>query len=350
MIEILGPTYRYRGEILTEPEMILIRDHHYDDIDHCFHVKTLLDNSACDAHQHLLISDSVFHSDEIHPYKLLCLPIYLAQQSEQFVLKDIQPNWNNKTAAFNFMINKPRPNREFLLLLIKHFELTNYTYSLCWKNTKIKKAHLLANVKSEFYKKIIENTQTDIPEKIYAFGHEVFLDQGLHSGNATNSENYMKLLRPTVFEPSCVSLITEPTFYERETFMTEKTIMAVYGGTLPIWVGGWGIPESMRQLGFDVFDDIVDHSYEHMVDPWDRVYHAVEKNLHLLKNIKVTQEFIKNNHARLQHNVDLINSNVFQKHITDKIAKYSPATQKLLGSIMGGQGFQNQLPNNYKLW
>jgi len=131
MIEILGPTYRYRGEILTEPEVILIRDHHYDDIDHCFHVKTLLDNSACDAHQHLLISDSVLHSNEIHPYKLLCLPIYLAQQSEQFVLKDIQPNWNNKTAAFNFMINKPRPNREFLLLLIKHFELTNYTYSLC---------------------------------------------------------------------------------------------------------------------------------------------------------------------------------------------------------------------------
>jgi hypothetical protein len=350
MIEILGPTYRYRDEILTEPEVILIRDHHYDDINHCFHVKTLLDHSACDPQQHLLISDSVLHSEEIHPYKLLCLPIFLAQQSDQFTLKKIKTNWNNKTAAFGFMINKPRPNREFLLLLIKHFGLTNYTYSLCWKNTEIKKAHLLANVKLESHKKIIENTQSNIPKKAHIFGHEVLLDQGLHSGNITNSEIYTKLLQSTVFEPSCISLITEPTFYERETFMTEKTIMAMYGGTLPIWVGGWGIPKSMRQLGFDVFDDIVDHGYEHMEDPWDRVYHAVEKNLHLLKDIKVTQQFLKNNHDRLQHNVDLINSNVFQKHITDKIEKYDPATQRLLKSITQGQGFKNHLPKNYKLW
>jgi hypothetical protein len=350
MIEILGPTYRYHGEILDKPEIILIRDHHYDGIGHCFHVKTLLDNSTCDPQQHFLISDSVLHSDEIHPYKLLCLPIYLAQQSDQFVLKNIQPNWNNKTAAFNFMINKPRPNREFLLLLIKHFGLDNYTYSLCWKNTKIKKAHLLANVKLEFYKKIIENTQSDIFEKAYTFGHEVFLDQGLRSVHVTNAENYAGLLQSTVFEPSCVSLITETIFYERETFITEKTIMAMYGGTLPIWVGGWGIPTFMQSLGFDVFDDIIDHSYQHVADPWDRVYQSVEKNLHLLKDTKLTQEFIKNNHSRLQHNVNLINDNIFQNHITNQIAKYDPAFQEFLKSIMQGQGFQDQLPRGYKLW
>lgn len=76
----------------------------------------------------------------------------------------------------------------------------------------------------------------------------------------------------------------------------------------------------------------------------------MEKNLHLLKDVKVTQEFIKNNNNRLQHNVDLINRNVFQIHINDKIVKYNPATQKLLKSIMGGQGFRNRLPSNYKLY
>jgi hypothetical protein len=208
----------------------------------------------------------------------------------------------------------------------------------------------LSNVKSDFYKKIIENNQTDIQEKSYTFGHEIFLDQGLRSGSVTNAENYTKLLQSSVFEPSCISLITEPVFYERETFVTEKTIMAIYGGTLPIWVGGWGVPNGMRQLGFDVFDDIVDHSYEHMADPWDRTYFAVKKNLHLLTDSKVTQEFIKNNYNRLQHNVDLINGNVFQKHTTDQIVKHNPVMQKIFKSIMRGQGFQNQLPNSYKLW
>jgi len=334
MIEILGPTYRYHGEILDKPEIILIRDHHYDDIGHCFHVKTLLDNSTCDPMSHFLISDHVNHSDEMYPYTLLCLPVFMAQQSSQFALKNIQSNWNNKTVAFNFMINKPRPNREFLLLLIKHFELDNYTYSLCWKNKNIKKAHLLANIGSEHYKQIIENTQSDIPERSYTFGHEVFLDQGLRYGQSKNVEVYTELLQSTVFEPSCVSLITEPCFYERETLITEKTIMAIYGGTLPVWVGGWGIPQNMRQLGFDVFDDIVDHSYEHMEDPWDRVYYAVEKNLHLLKDTKVTQEFIKRNHARLQHNMHLINSNVFQKYVINQIENYDPALQEFLKSIM----------------
>ena len=350
MIEILGPTYRYLGEILDQPEIILIRDHHYDDIDQCFHVKKLLDHSTCDPMQHLVISDHVNYSDEMHPYKLLCLPIFMAKESTLFALENIQPDWKNKTTAFNFMINKPRPNREFLLLLIKHFGLSDYTYSLCWKNKNIKKAHLLANVGLEFYKQIIENIQSDIPEKIYTIGHEVFLDQGLQYGQSSNAEVYTKLLQTTVFEPSCVSLITEPCFYERETLVTEKTIMALYGGTLPIWIGGWGIPDTMRQLGFDVFDDIVDHNYEHMPDPWDRVYHAVEKNLHLLKDTKITQEFMKNNHPRLQHNVDLINSNVFQKYITDKISKFNPVLQRLLESITQGQGFRNQLPSDYKLW
>jgi len=348
MIEILGPAYRYHGEILDRPEIIFVNDHQYDDEDCCFHVKTLLDNSACDAQQHFLIFNHMSHEDQLQHFNHVSLPIALVSQAKQFIQQNIQPNWNNKTAAFNFMINKPRHNREFLLLLIKHFELTNYTYSLCWKTTNLKRDHMIKNTTSEVYKKIIHDTLMDIPERTYTFGHEVFMDHGLRCGHVSNAENYVGLLQTTIFEPSCVSLITEPTFYEREIFMTEKTIMSIYSGTLPIWVGGWCIPNSLRQLGFDVFDDIVDHSYESMADPWDRAYYAVEKNLHLLKDTNITQEFIKNNHARLQHNVDLIKDNVFQKHMTKKINQYTGDLHNLLNTLT--QGYQYRRFSDYKLW
>ena len=46
MIELLGPTYKYNGEILTKPEFIWINDHCFDEQDQCFHVKKLLDSSS----------------------------------------------------------------------------------------------------------------------------------------------------------------------------------------------------------------------------------------------------------------------------------------------------------------
>jgi len=348
MIEIIGPTYRYNSEILDRPEIILVNDHQYDDDNHCFHVKTLLEHSACDPQQHFLIFNHMAHEDQLQHFNHVSLPICLVSLVKEFKQQHIKPNWNNKTAAFNFMINKPRHNREFLLLLIKHFGLDNYTYSLCWKTTNLKRDHMIRNTVSDVYQKIIHDTPIDIPEKTYTFGHEVFMEHGLKSGHVNNAKNYVGLLQTTVFEPSYVSLITEPCFYERETFMTEKTIMALYGGTLPIWIGGWGIPDSMRQLGFDVFDDIVDHGYQHLADPWDRAYWAIEKNLHLLKDTKITQEFMKNNHPRLQHNIDLLEQNVFLKYCVQKISQYTGTTHNLLNTIT--QGYRYRRFSDYKLW
>jgi len=334
MIDIFGPTYRYCDETLTKPEIIFVNDHHYDVDLSTFHIKNLLEHSTCDSQQHLLVFDHMAHEDQLQQFNHVSLPVFLAASAEEFAQQNIQPNWNNKTTCFNFMINKPRHNREFLLLLIKHFELVDYSYSLCWKTTNLKRNHMIRNTQSERYKKIIRDTPIDIPEKIYTFGHEVFMDHGLRYGHVKNSENYAGLLQSTVFEPSCVSLITEPSFYERETLQTEKTIMAMYGGTLPIWVGGWRIPQSLRQLGFDVFDDIVDHSYETLADPWDRAYYAVEKNLNLLRNPNLAKDFIATNYARLQHNINLLEQNVFLEYCIQKINTYDLNTRSVLIKIM----------------
>lgn len=288
MLKIHGPTYQYRGEILTTPEIILVEDHHYDEQDHCFHLEKLLNNQ-----EHTVIFDHIVQHDEF-----LTNPVYfpslMAREAYEFNQYNIIPNWSNKTRAFNFMINKPRPHRLLLLKIIKEHGLNNYYHSLCWK----------------------ESPAQSIAVTDYRLGDEIIMDQGLKNGNYPNAQTYQELLQKRVFEPTAVSLITEPAYYEKETIVTEKTIMAIYGGTIPIWVGGWRIPDYMQSQGFDIFNDVVDHSYQSLADPEQRCYRAIADNIHLLHNP------VHVDHDRLQYNLDLAKSNPWLDQVNSLIETY----------------------------
>jgi hypothetical protein len=84
-----------------------------------------------------------------------------------------------------------------------------------------------------------------------------------------------------------------------------------------------------------------------MVDPWDRAYYAVKKNLHLLRDVDRTRKFIQNNQARFQHNLDLVHRNVFMEDLVEKINQYDVKTQRVLREI--SRGFRYRLFDDYKL-
>jgi hypothetical protein len=317
MIEITGSNYVYDGRILNKPEVIFVQDHHYHEQDQCFYIKQLLDNSTCNPLDHQVVFDHVLiHDDILKDYNLIFYPALLAREEKEFNNQTIQTNWGVRSTTFNFMINKTRLHREFLLVLIKHFKLINYTYTLCWKNPSIQ-ASSLARL-TEKYQQLILDTPVDIKTKNFLLGQENLLDRGLQYKHIKNCENYQSFLQKEVFEPSCVSVITEPAFFEKESILTEKTIMSIYSGTLPIWLGGWRCADALRKFGFDVFDDIVDHSYQNMQDPFDRCYYAIQRNLHLLQDFDCANEFVQKNRLRFESNLQLLKSHVFQTAV-DKI-------------------------------
>lgn len=296
MLRILGPTYRYTGERIHN-EIVYIDDHCYDEASQSFPIKQLLVNNPGD---HLLVFDHLGHDDVLAEYPHVILPVYLAAEVEEFKRQKIQPNWSNKTHCFNFMINKPRLNRIRLLEYVEREQLTNRLYALPWRHSDY----------------------LSIPVTDYRMGEEVVLDQGVKNRHYPNALTYQQLLQSQVFEPTCVSLITEPCYLEREIMITEKTVMAMYAGTLPVWAGGWRLPDAMRDLGFDVFDDIVDHSYSTLEDPVDRLDQALKLNQRLLIDFDLVRDVIAANQHRLQHNVDLLEQNVFldlvKKQVQDR--------------------------------
>jgi hypothetical protein len=92
-------------------------------------------------------------------------------------------------------------------------------------------------------------------------------------------------------------------------FITEKTWKPIAAQQLFLVFGNPGTIHALRQLGVDVFDDIIDHSYDLEAD-WklrlDKIYNSLEKLLcQNLNNIyQLTQ-------SRRQHNADLCQSGAF---------------------------------------
>lgn len=56
-----------------------------------------------------------------------------------------------------------------------------------------------------------------------------------------------------------------------DPFITEKSTKAIRLHQLPLWVGVVGQVQKMRELGIDVYDDVIDHSYDLIIDPHERI-------------------------------------------------------------------------------
>lgn len=85
-----------------------------------------------------------------------------------------------------------------------------------------------------------------------------------------------------IYNHCALEIVTETTCFNHGQFTSEKYLNSVYGCNFPILIGNAGIVAYLRDNGFDMFDDVVDHSYDAEPDPVLRIYSAVQKNLHLL--------------------------------------------------------------------
>lgn len=105
-------------------------------------------------------------------------------------------------------------------------------------------------------------------------------------------------------EPGTAQLI-----HHHRPGMTEKSYKCFALHQIPIWLAPYRAVECYRQLGFDVFDDLVDHSYDQEPDPEKRielVANQIEKNCRLTPEQLV--KFKKDLKARFDKNLAVLES------------------------------------------
>jgi hypothetical protein len=117
-----------------------------------------------------------------------------------------------------------------------------------------------------------------------------------------NKTNFEKNLQ-TLYTNSFVEFISCRLYSEPTVSIDEKYINSIYGRNFPIIIGSQGTVEFYRKSGLDLFDDIVDHSYDLIANPIDRLICAVTRNRHLLTEYKTTKALWQTCEKRFNKNI-----------------------------------------------
>ena len=128
-----------------------------------------------------------------------------------------------------------------------------------------------------------------------------------HNDNITNFKNKLTEYYKNTF----VEIISETSYTESCFLLTEKTLNSIYGCNFPIIICSQNSVEFLRNLGMDMFDDVIDHSYDKISDPIDRLYSAIVDNIELLTNNENTKKLWLKNRSRFLANIEFAKKDIY---------------------------------------
>jgi hypothetical protein len=102
------------------------------------------------------------------------------------------------------------------------------------------------------------------------------------------------------------------------TFISEKTWKPIFSGQLFLILGSVGTIEYLRDVGVDVFDDIVDHAYDQEPNLEKKIAMLMESITKLLA--QDLDQVWRDTYLRRQKNLDLVYSPAFQQRMFADIA------------------------------
>lgn len=109
------------------------------------------------------------------------------------------------------------------------------------------------------------------------------------------------------YQHFAADIVTESVFDYPYPYITEKTLRPIACKRMFFMVGAAGTLALLRDLGFQTFDDIMDHAYDSITDASTRflaVMAAVEQFCTIpLPEVK---QYMLDNQSRFQHNFDVL--------------------------------------------
>lgn len=226
------------------------------------------------------------------PYKYRCFPEHFVAHCG-FVahIQTLEIDWKNLMITKKFIALMRRASVERVTLakrILSKFKHNNFLLSCGTQPSKWK------------------YIPTALAEAIYPYKLPILLD------GVTDNYQDQHHHKNTDFFACCVHLAIETSSQTdvnswREIFISEKSLKPFAYRQLPIWFAVPGTVNEIRKLGFDVYDDIIDHSY----DLEQNTYLRMSKVLDALNTVTaVSTENMNNRRAnlwtRINKNVQLL--------------------------------------------
>lgn len=114
-----------------------------------------------------------------------------------------------------------------------------------------------------------------------------------------NETNWQRL--QYVYTSCAINIVTETQYTECPGIITEKTLFAFLAQQIPIVIGYRGIVDDCESLGFDMFRDVIDTSYDQQTDI-NRWRNALDFNKKLLTGKTPLPDV----EQRLKNNLDVV--------------------------------------------
>lgn len=147
-------------------------------------------------------------------------------------------------------------------------------------------------------------------ERLKKYSNFIKDDYDIYDSANDNASNFNKKLN-NVYKNTFLEIVSETTFFEKCFLITEKTANCFLGYNFPIILNSKGSVNFLRNMGFDMFDDIVNHNYDNIDDPFDRLYHAIYDNKDLLLDSKKIKKLWCENIKRFEKNVNFLQNNMY---------------------------------------
>jgi hypothetical protein len=294
-------------------------------------IKTIIDNFGTPKY---IIMDSFSYYKTLLDVPVYCIDAWIERQLKQLestgavTVVDVDVD---HTA--NFLINRKQINRFLTLKLCEIFNIdVNYTWSGMGKEFDC--THIIQE-KNLLNDSLIDQCWREILSPVSKFEKkwqstlgEIIIDSSGITKYGDNIKIWNTHLSHIVSK-SAVSIITESIWSQHASTFTEKTMYSVLGLTFPIWVGGVNSATYWKHKGFDIFDDIIDHSYQNLPTLLERCFYAFYLNRDILTDIEKISALRKQNSDRLINNRNLLTVDTIRKYNQTEIQKWPNDLQEL---------------------
>lgn len=132
------------------------------------------------------------------------------------------------------------------------------------------------------HRRHVANILSSWGDGVLSYGTDIPLpewDYGTYRGTE-NDENFIRLGK--IYGSCAVNVVTETLYDPVPGLFCEKTLLAMMAQQIPIVIGSQGLVSSIRAHGFDMFDDVVDTSYDSLPNE-TRIPRALELNRDLIQ-------------------------------------------------------------------
>lgn len=303
----------------------------------------------------VFISDHIIHYDNfIDNVKFIGIPLWLERQRQDWNINEFTETEYETEFCFSFMINKKQINRYLCLKLVELFKFKSFTYT--WSGADkyfdcseiIQEHHHLGKsspLSSSQFAEILS------PITLEPFFYSSSLKNIQHNGSSVKfyggNRNSWDYGVGKMFSESAVSLITESMIHQKASTFTEKTLYSLLGLSFPIWIGGGNKQAEMfKKLGFDTFDDIINHDYQYYDTLLERCVYAFTLNKKILTDLEFAKLMRKKHTERLKNNRNLILSGKLNEYIQKELGNFLPSDNNLDNSFKNAL---NELLKEFKV-